>query len=130
MLRRFVISCALLVFTALLACGSARAQGTPPGTAHTVTLSWTAPSPVGGSGTVSGYNVYRSPSSATTYAKLNTSVNAGLTYTDASVSAGTSYSYCVTTVDTAGEESVCSTPATANVPANPNAPGAPTITTK
>lgn len=109
---------------------SAAAQGVPAGTAHSVTLSWIAPSPVGGSGTVSGYNVYRSASSATNYAKLNTAVDTGLTYTDASVSAGASYTYCVTTVDTLGEESVCSAPATANVPANPNAPGAPTVTTK
>jgi fibronectin type 3 domain-containing protein len=127
---RFAVLYGLLFAVGLLACGSARAQGAPSGTAHSVTLTWTAPSPVGGSGTVSGYNVYRSPSSATNYAKLNTAVNAGLTYTDASVSAGTSYSYCVTTVDTLGEESVCSGPATANVPANPNAPGAPTVTTK
>jgi fibronectin type 3 domain-containing protein len=131
--RRSYVFGALFFTVAFLACGSAHAQGTPSGTAHSVTLSWTAPSPVGGSGTVSGYNVYRSPSNAAgglTYAKLNTSVNAGPTYTDASVAAGTSYSYCVTTVDTLGEESVCSAPATANVPANPNAPGAPTVTTK
>lgn len=127
---RFTVLHGLFFAVALLACGSARAQGTPSGTAHSVTLSWTAPSPVGGSGTVSGYNVYRSPASAATYAKLNTSVNAGLTYADTSVSAGTSYSYCVTTVDTLGEESVCSAPATANVPANPNAPSAPTVTAK
>jgi len=122
--------CGILLAAALLVFGSARAQGVPAGTAHSVTLSWQAPSPVGGSGTISGYNVYRSPSSPTNYAKLNTSLNAGLTYTDASVSAGTSYSYCVTTVDSLGEESVCSVPATANVPSNPNAPSAPLITVK
>ena len=84
-----------------------------------------------GSGTVSGYNVYRSPAAATlSYTKLNTALNAGLTYTDSSVSAGASYTYCVTTVDSLGEESVCSAPATANVPSNPNAPSAPLITVK
>jgi fibronectin type 3 domain-containing protein len=124
------IVCTLLLGLAFLAAGSARGQGVPAGTAHSVTLAWTAPSPVGGSGTVSGYNVYRSPSSATTYAKMNTTLNAGLTYTDASVSAGASYSYCVTTVDSLGEESVCSAPATANVPSDPNAPSAPVITVK
>jgi fibronectin type 3 domain-containing protein len=122
--------CGILLAAAFLVFGSARAQGVPAGTAHSVTLTWQAPSPVGGSGTISGYNVYRSPSSPTNYAKLNTSLNAGLTYTDASVSAGTSYSYCVTTVDSLGEESVCSVPATANVPSNPNAPSAPLITVK
>ena len=112
------------------AAASSRAQAIPIGTAHSVTLTWQAPSPVGGSGTISGYNVYRSPSSPTNYAKVNASHNAGLTYTDTSVSAGTSYSYCVTTVDTLGEESVCSAPATATVPSNPNAPGLPVITVK
>jgi fibronectin type 3 domain-containing protein len=121
---------ALLLGFALLVCGDARAQGIPPGTAHSVTVSWQAPSPVGGSGTVSGYNIYRSPSSATNYAKVNTSITAGLTFTDSSVSAGATYTYCVTTVDTLGEESACSSPATANVPSNPNAPSAPLITVK
>jgi len=115
---------------AFLAAGSAHAQGAPAGTGHSVTLTWTAPSPVGGSGTISGYNVYRSPSSSTTFTKLITVLNAGLTYTDLSVSAGASYTYCVTTVDSLGEESVCSVPATANVPSNPNAPGVPLITLK
>jgi fibronectin type 3 domain-containing protein len=120
----------LMLALAFLACGSAHAQGVPAGTAHSVTLTWQAPSPVGGSGTISGYNVYRSPSSPTNYAKLNTALNAGLTYTDTSVSAGASYSYCVTTVDSLGEESVCSVPAMANVPSNPNAPSAPLVTIK
>lgn len=120
----------LLMAFAFLAVGTAGAQGVPSGTAHSVTLSWTAPSPVGGSGTVGGYNIYRAPASGTAYAKLNASANAALTYTDTSVSAGTSYSYCVTTVDTLGEESACSAPATANVPANPNAPSAPLATVK
>lgn len=123
-------ACILLLTFAFLAGDNAGAQGAPAGTPHSVTLAWQAPSPVGGSGTISGYNVYRSPSSPTNYAKVNTSLNAGLTYTDTSVAAGTSYSYCVTTVDSLGEESVCSVPATANVPANPNAPSAPLITVK
>jgi fibronectin type 3 domain-containing protein len=122
--------CALLLALSSFAIGSAGAQGIPSGTAHSVILTWQAPSPVGGSGTISGYNVYRSPSSPTNYAKVNASHNAGLTYTDTSVSAGTSYSYCVTTVDSLGQESVCSAPATANVPANPNAPSAPLVTAK
>ena len=122
--------CGLLLAFAFLASGSAHAQGVPEGTAHSVTLAWQAPSPVGGSGTISGYNVYRSPSSPTNYAKLNTALSAGLTFTDSSVSAGASYNYCVTTVDSLGEESVCSAPATANVPANPNAPSAPVVTVK
>jgi fibronectin type 3 domain-containing protein len=109
---------------------AAAAQGLPGGTAHSVTLTWTAPSPVGGSGTVSGYNVYRSPGNTAVYVKVNPAVNAGVTYTDTTVAAGVSYSYCVTTVDSLSEESACSAPATANVPSNPNAPSAPLITVK
>ena len=126
------IAATLLLALACFAAATAGAQGVPAGTTHSVTLSWTAPSPVGGSGTISGYNVYRSPSSspAPAYAKLNTTLNAGLTYTDSSVSAGASYTYCVTTVDSLSEESVCSAPATANVPSNPNAPSAPLIIVK
>ncbi len=126
---RFV--CTLLLSIAMAASVGASPQGIPAGTAHSVTLAWTAPSPVGGSGTISGYNIYRSPTSAAlSYTKLNTALNAGLTYTDASVSAGASYTYCVTTVDSLSEESACSAPATANVPSNPNAPSAPLITVK
>jgi fibronectin type 3 domain-containing protein len=126
--RRIV--CGLLFVATLLASAGIRAQGIPQGTTHSVTVAWLAPSPAGGSGTISGYNIYRSLASAATYAKLNTSVSAGLTFTDSSVSAGASYNYCITTVDSLGEESVCSAPATANVPSNPNAPSAPLITVR
>ncbi len=123
--------CCVVTAATFLALSGAAAQGLPAGTPHSVVLTWAAPSPVGGSGTISGYNVYRAlTSSATAYTKLNTAVSAALTYTDASVTAGTSYSYCVTTVDSLNEESACSAPATANVPSNPNAPSAPLITVK
>jgi fibronectin type 3 domain-containing protein len=132
-MHRLLNHCSRVVFGSLLAVvflASASAQGIPAGMTHSVTLTWQAPSPVGGSGTISGYNVYRSPLSTATYAKLNTAIVAGLTFTDGSVSAGASYTYCVTTVDSLGEESLCSAPATANVPSNPNAPSAPLITVK
>ena len=120
-----------MIALASFVCGSARAQAAPIGTAHSVTLTWQAPSPIGGSGTISGYNVYRSPSGPTpNYAKVNAALNAGLTYTDTTVSAGASYTYCVTTVDSLGEESACSAPTIGNVPSNPNAPSAPLITVK
>lgn len=122
--------CGLIFASMLLALGSACAEGIPLGTAHSAILTWKAPSPVGGSGTISGYNVYRSPASMANYAKITSALNAGLTYTDNGVSAGASYTYCVTTVDSVGQESVCSAPATAIVPANPNAPSAPLITVK
>ena len=43
--------------------------------------------------------MYRSPSSATTYVKVNSAINAGLTYTDATVSAGSSYAACSTALN-------------------------------
>jgi fibronectin type 3 domain-containing protein len=85
---------------------------------------------------VSGYNVYRAPANsgsatnALNYAKVNTALSVGLTYTDTTVAAGSVYSYCVTTVDSLSEESACSAASTATVPSNPNAPSAPLITTK
>src|SRR5271165_5112845 len=127
---------ALVMAAGLFVACRAGAQGLPGGTAHTVTLAWTAPSPVGGSGTVGGYNVYRAPANTgatggtATYAKVNTALATGLTYTDTSVAEGSSYSYCVTTVDSLGEESACSAASAATVPSNPNAPSAPLITTK
>ncbi len=129
-LHRIKLASLMMFALSFLATTCIAAQGTPPGTAHSVSLSWQAPAPVGGSGTISGYNIYRSPSNTATYTKMNSAVNAGLTYTDTSVSAGASYTYCVTTVDSLNEESACSAPATANVPSNPNAPSAPLITVK
>jgi fibronectin type 3 domain-containing protein len=118
-------------FIALLFAGNtAAAQGVPTGTPHQATITWTAPSPVGGSGTVSGYNIYRSPSTGTAnYVKLNTTPIVGLTSTDTTVTAGTSYNYCVSTVDSLSEESACSTPVLATIPTNPNAPSV-TVTVK
>jgi len=137
MRKTFRLRAIVLVMAAgMFAACSAGAQGLPGGTAHSVTLAWTAPSPVGGSGTVGGYNVYRAAANTgtaggtATYAKVNTALATGLTYTDASVAAGASYSYCVSTVDSLGEESACSAAAAATVPSNPNAPSAPLITTK
>ena len=127
---------AVVLAGALLAAANISAQGIPSGTPHSVTLAWTAPSPVGGSGTVSGYNIYRAAgvasaaASTLTFSKINTALNSGLTFTDAGVAAGATYSYCVTTVDSLGGESACSAAAAANVPTNPNAPSAPLITVK
>jgi fibronectin type 3 domain-containing protein len=120
---------------ALLVTANILAQGIPSGTPHSVALSWTAPSQVGGSGTVSGYNVYRaagvaSAAATLTFTKINAALNSGVTFTDAGAAAGTTYSYCVTTVDSLGGESACSGVTSAAVPTNPNAPSAPLITVK
>lgn len=107
-------SCAFLA-------SSAFAQTAPTGTVHSVTLTWVAPSPVGGSGTAAGYNVYRSVGGAA-FAKINTAVVAGLTTVDTAVTSGQQISYCATTVDSTGEESACSTAVSVTVPATPNPP--------
>ena len=98
------------------------AQSTPPaGTTHSVTLTWQAPSPVGGSGTVKGYNLYRA-TTGVNYAKINSALITGLTTTDAVVVSGTAYGYCATTVDSANNESPCTIPVSAAIPSNPNIP--------
>jgi hypothetical protein len=78
---------------------------------HSVVLNWKASTSSG----VSGYNVYRGTQSGS-YSKVTSSVVAGTGYTDSSVSAGATYYYVVTAVNTSGTESGYSTPATATVP--------------
>ena len=66
-------------------------------TTTTVGLSWTAGSDSGaGTSGVAGYNIYRNG------VKLNLSPVTGLTYTDSGLSASSSYTYVVRTVDLAG----------------------------
>lgn len=114
---------ALAIVSALWmgACSTLQAQTVPAGTAHSVTLNWIAPSPVGGSGIIAGYNVYKSVAGAA-FVKINTALISGLTATDASVSAGQSLSYCASTVDSKAQESACSVAVAATVPQNPNPP--------
>ena len=98
------------------------AQGAPTGTPHSVTLSWIAPSPIGGSGAIAGYNLYRSPSGPPAFTKLNATPIVGLSAVDTTAAGGTAYTYCATTLDSAGSESACSIQVTVAVPSNPDAP--------
>ena len=71
---------------------------------YTVNLYWNA-------GTdVSGYNVYRSTSSNGTYAKINSALDPSTAYTDSGVTAGATYYYEATAVNSTGQESGLSTP--------------------
>jgi len=79
--------------------------------AHFATLGWTA-----STSTVSGYNLYRSTTSGTGYAKVNTTLITGLSYTDNSVEGSTTYYYVATSVNSSGVESTYSNMATANIP--------------
>jgi hypothetical protein len=78
---------------------------------HTVSLNWRA-----STSTVNGYNVYRSTVNGSGFVKLNTSLISSLTYSDGSVSSGTTYFYVATSVDSGGDESSNSNQATAVVP--------------
>jgi fibronectin type 3 domain-containing protein len=62
-----------------------------------------------------GYNVYRGTVSGGPYAKL-TSLDTGVTFSDSAVSAGQTYYYVVTAVDSTGTESLYSNQAQAVVP--------------
>ncbi len=89
----------------------------PGGTCHPTILKWTAST----SSNVAGYNVYRSTTSGgacpTAYTKLNSSLIAGITFTDGSSQPGLTYYYAATAVDTSGNESACSSPPSpANIP--------------
>jgi len=79
--------------------------------AHTVALTWIA-----STSTVAGYNIYRSTVSGSSFVKINSSLSAGLAYTDSTVINGTTYYYVTTAVDSNGRESVFSNQVTAVIP--------------
>ena len=115
--RSFSLLLTLALVTAVLTgCSlspSSSGSGPDGGTArdaHSVNLSWRASS----SSNVVGYNVYRG-TVAGSYALLN-SMNAGTSYSDATVQNGQTYYYAVTAVDSAGVESAFSNPAQAVIP--------------
>jgi hypothetical protein len=80
---------------------------------HSAALTWNA-----SSSTVSGYNVYRSTVSGSSYTKVNPTPIGALNYTDSTVQSGTTYFYVTTAVDSSGDESAYSNQAIAVVPAS------------
>jgi hypothetical protein len=80
--------------------------------AHSVQLNWAA----SGSSSATGYQVYRSTTSGGSYARITGSAVNSLTYVDGSVSAGKTYYYVVTAVDSGGFESAYSGQAQAVIP--------------
>ncbi len=78
---------------------------------HSVALTWNA-----STSTVSGYNVYRSTVSGSSYTKINSTLVAGLSYSDATVQNSTTYYYVTTSVDSNGLESSYSNQASAPIP--------------
>jgi fibronectin type 3 domain-containing protein len=67
---------------------------------YTVDLSWNA-----STSKVNGYNIYRGSKSGGPYAKINSSLDAGTTYTDKNVATSTTYYYVTTAVNSSGQES-------------------------
>jgi hypothetical protein len=68
-------------------------------TQHTVGLSWNA------STSATGYNIYRSATSGTGYARVNSGPDGVLNFSDTSVQNGQTYYYVTTAVDASGQES-------------------------
>ena len=89
-------------------------SGTGTATSYSVALSWDAPE--SSTDPVAGYNIYRAPSGSSTYALLNSSVNALTTYVDSTVQAGATYDYIVESVDGSGVESAPTSPIAVPIP--------------
>lgn len=70
----------------------------PPSAAHTIVLTWNTQTDE-----TAGFNVYRSTSSGTGYAKLSSTAHGVATFTDSTGVAGTKYFYVVTAVNATGE---------------------------
>jgi fibronectin type 3 domain-containing protein len=77
-----------------------------------VSLTWTAST----SSNVTGYNVYRGPTSGGPYTSLTGSPVSSTSYTDTAVQSGQTYYYVTTAVDSDGNESTYSNQAQAVVP--------------
>lgn len=87
-------------------------SGTGTGTTqHNVSLTWD-PS----TSTVNGYNVYRGGTSGGPYTKINTALDATVSYVDSTVQSGKTYYYVTTAVDAAGKESGYSNQVQAVIP--------------
>jgi len=78
---------------------------------HSVALSWGA-----STSSVAGYYVFRGSVSGGPYSQVNPSTVTSLGYTDSSVSAGATYYYVVTSVDSSGVQSVYSNQVSATIP--------------
>jgi Abnormal spindle-like microcephaly-assoc'd, ASPM-SPD-2-Hydin len=88
-------------------------SGTGTAVAHSVDLSWTAPS--SSADPVAGYNIYRAISGGS-LALVNASPDSSTTYVDSTVVSGTTYNYVVKSVDSNGAESIASNEITAPIP--------------
>jgi hypothetical protein len=88
--------------------------GTGVAASYEVNLTWNAPT--SSPDPVAGYNVYRSPSGASSYQILNPSVVTTTAYADETALDGQTYDYIVESVDASGNQSVPSNMAAVAVP--------------
>ena len=102
----------VMVQRVLNAVSSGACVTTGTGNTHSVTLTWAASA----SSNVAGYNLYREALPTGTYIKLNSGLIGGTTYTDANVTAGQSYDYVATAVDSNNNESTYSSGAQVTIP--------------
>lgn len=95
----------------------AQTPSTTSTTAQSLDVTWSAPSPVGGSGTIAGYNIYKCTPSTSEgssgcvgtdqWQKINSSPEASTGYNIAqSALPSPTYSFYVETVDSAGNVSI------------------------
>jgi hypothetical protein len=82
--------------------------------ASQVNLTWDAPT--SSPDPVAGYNLYRSPSGASSYMQLNSAVVTQTTYVDSNVQDGQTYDYIVESVDASGNTSSPSNVAAVPIP--------------
>jgi fibronectin type 3 domain-containing protein len=80
------------------------ATGSGATIAHRVDLSWDAST----STSVAGYNIYRAPSTTSSYSRINPVLNPSMSYSDSTVQSGQTYYYATTAVDSSGVESTYS----------------------
>jgi chitodextrinase len=83
----------------------------PPSSTKSVSLAWDA-----STSSVAGYNVYRGDVTGGFYAKINSSLLGGLSYTDSGVVSGRTYYYVATAVGSDGSESANSNEVQTTIP--------------
>lgn len=88
-------------------------SGTGTSASHQIVLTWNAPT--GSGDPIAGYDIYRSTGSGSAQL-VNSSIDSQTTYTDTSVTSGTTYTYYVTSVDQSGVQSTPSNSVTVSVP--------------
>ena len=88
--------------------------GTGTAAAYSVDLNWDAPA--SSTDPVASYNVYRAPTSSSSYQLLNSSIDTQTTFVDNTVQTGQTYDYIVESVDSSGVESAPTSPVTVTIP--------------